>query len=252
LPEDTGQIIKPPLDCGDSGNGDVFVAKLNQPDKAVVQVQQCTEKWIYEHRLCGTEIGVVGTDEVGRGCLAGPVFAAAVVLGGVASNWVGIQDSKTLSKTNRERICGVIQQHALAVGIAMATVNEIEELNILHASRLAMGRAVEAISNYVSVVLVDGLYAPAFTELRTWPCIPVIHGDAVCLSIAAASIVAKVKRDAYMVEQAERFPGFGFEQNAGYGTKIHLDALGRLGVTPIHRRSFAPVRAVLQSNLGVL
>ncbi|MFC7334589.1 ribonuclease HII [Rhodocista pekingensis] len=191
---------------------------------------------------------VCGVDEAGRGPLAGPVVAAAVVLpGGPLPDWcAGIDDSKRLSAARREALCGLIRTQA-RVGVGIADVAEIDTLNILRATFLAMRRAVEGLGTPLpAVALVDGNQRPPL------PCAMVeaiVDGDALCLSIAAASIVAKVTRDRIMAELAERHPGYGWERNAGYGTAAHREALRRLGATPEHRRSFAPVAAQLRLAL---
>ncbi|AGH48376.1 ribonuclease H [Sphingomonas sp. MM-1] len=178
---------------------------------------------------------VVGVDEAGRGPLAGPVVAAAVVLdhGRVPR---GIDDSKKLSEKVRARICEELRAVAL-VGVGIATVEEIDEINILWASMLAMERAVAALGVAPGMVLVDGNRCPRWAH----PSRPVIGGDALCLSIAAASIIAKQERDRMMIEYDRLHPGYGWASNKGYGSRAHMDALVRLGPTPLHRRSFAPV-----------
>jgi len=183
---------------------------------------------------------VVGVDEVGRGPLAGPVTAAAVRLDPAAIP-AGLADSKTLTAARREALCAAL--HAAAeVSVAHASVEEIDRLNILQASHLAMCRAIAGLRTPPDLALIDGNRLPR--DLR---CAgeAVIKGDARCLSIAAASIVAKVVRDALMVELAQQCPGYGWEKNAGYPTKAHLDALRDIGVSPHHRRSFKPVHNIL-------
>ncbi|ARS29037.1 ribonuclease HII [Sphingomonas sp. KC8] len=178
---------------------------------------------------------VIGVDEAGRGPLAGPVVAAAVILdrGRVPD---GINDSKKLSEKARARICADIRAVA-QVGVGIATVAEIDEINILWATMLAMERAVAALAVAPGMVLVDGNRCPRWDH----PAQAVIGGDAKCLSIAAASIIAKETRDAMMVEYDRQYPGYGWASNKGYGSRQHMDGLARLGPTPIHRRSFAPV-----------
>lgn len=178
---------------------------------------------------------VIGVDEAGRGPLAGPVVAAAVILDR-ARVPDGIDDSKKLSAKARERICTEIRAVAV-VGVGIATVEEIDEINILWASMLAMERAVAALGTPPGMVLVDGNRCPRWTH----PSQAVIGGDALCLSIAAASIIAKQARDAMMADYDRLHPGYGWASNKGYGSREHLDALVRLGPTPLHRRSFAPV-----------
>ena len=182
---------------------------------------------------------VAGVDEAGRGPLAGPVVAAAVVLdrGRVPD---GIDDSKKLDDRRRARLCAEIRSVA-AVGVGIATVEEIDEINILWATMLAMTRAVEALGIAPGHVLVDGDRVPKWQ----WPARAVVGGDALCLSIAAASIVAKHERDCMMREYDRLHPGYGWAANKGYGTADHRAALVRLGPSPIHRRSFSPVKQLI-------
>lgn len=189
---------------------------------------------------------IAGIDEAGRGPWAGPVVAAAVILDrhrlspGLAA---AIDDSKKLDARRREAILGEIKSCA-RIGIGRAEVGEIDRLNILGATFLAMARAVNGLGILPDVALVDGNRPPDL------PCTVrcVIGGDRLSLSIAAASIAAKVSRDAIMAELARRHPGYGFERNAGYGTAEHRSALLRLGATPEHRRSFRPIINILTRN----
>lgn len=187
----------------------------------------------------GGEILVCGVDEVGRGPLAGPVVAAAAILPheGLRA-WLAeaIDDSKATRRALREELAPAIREHCW-VSLGLATVEEIDRLNIFQASMLAMARAVEGLGVTPGLALVDGRHAPKL-GCRA---MPVVGGDARCLSIAAASIVAKVERDRLMAGLAEAHPGYGWERNAGYPTAEHREALRRLGATPHHRRSFAPV-----------
>lgn len=178
---------------------------------------------------------VIGVDEAGRGPLAGPVVAAAVILDH-ARIPAGIDDSKKLNEKTRARLCAEIRAVAV-VGVGIASVEEIDEINILWASMLAMERAVAALGVAPGMVLVDGNRCPRWKH----PSRPVVGGDALCLSIAAASIVAKQARDAMMADYDRLHPGYDWASNKGYGSPRHLDALARLGPTPLHRRSFAPV-----------
>jgi ribonuclease HII len=182
---------------------------------------------------------VVGLDEAGRGPWAGPVVAAAVVLDpqrlpdGLADR---IDDSKALTRAEREEMFDLIMAYA-TVGIARGEVDEIDTINILRASLLAMRRAVRRLPVKPAVALVDGNCSPRLNcKVRT-----VVKGDALCLSIAAASIVAKVTRDRLMLWHARRNKGYGWETNVGYGTRAHREALDKLGLTPLHRRSFRPI-----------
>jgi ribonuclease HII len=183
---------------------------------------------------------VAGVDEVGRGPLAGPVVAAAVVLDpGLAPG--GIADSKILTARMRERLHDAIFAVA-QVGVGIASVEEIDRFNILRAAHLAMDRALAALVPAADACLIDGNLVPVGLAL---PAEPVVKGDALCLSIAAASIVAKVTRDRIMVDLAQQHPQYGWEHNMGYAARAHLDALKCHGATPHHRRSFAPVHNIL-------
>lgn len=184
---------------------------------------------------------ICGVDEAGRGPLAGPVHAAAVVLD-PACPIDGLADSKTLTPAAREQLALAIRRHALACAVASASVAEIDHLNILQASLLAMRRAVLALRTPFDRVLVDGNQVPSVPFSVS----PVVKGDARVPAISAASILAKTARDALMDRLARRFPQYGFDQHKGYPTPEHLAALDRHGPCRIHRRSFAPVRAALE------
>jgi ribonuclease HII len=185
---------------------------------------------------------LAGTDEAGRGPLAGEVVAAAVILD-PAQPIAGLADSKKLSEKKREALFVEIQEKALAYGIARATIEEIDELNILHASMLAMFRAVALLSIEPEHVLVDGNRIPP-----NLPCSAeaVVKGDARHAAISAASILAKVTRDRDIVQVAQIYPEYGFEKHKGYPTALHLEAIRLHGITPIHRRSFGPVKKILE------
>ncbi|EGH00125.1 Ribonuclease HII [gamma proteobacterium IMCC2047] len=183
---------------------------------------------------------VAGVDEVGRGPLAGPVVAAAVILN-PANPIEGLADSKKLTEKRREALFPLIQERALAWCIARASEAEIDRLNILHASLLAMRRAVLGLSQQPDRVLVDGNRCPDLP----YPSEAIIKGDSKIEAISAASILAKVVRDNEMVAFEETYPGYGFAKHKGYPTAQHMQALKTLGVTPIHRRSFAPVKNLL-------
>ena len=184
---------------------------------------------------------IAGVDEVGRGPLAGPVTAAAVILD-PACIPAGIDDSKRVKEADRRRLAAEIKASAISWAIAHASVQEIDEINILQASHLAMKRALQALEPASDFALVDGNRMP---RDMTIPGQTVVKGDAKSLSIAAASILAKVERDQIMQELAHLHPQFGWETNAGYPTPLHLGALTQFGPTPHHRRSFAPVRKML-------
>lgn len=185
------------------------------------------------------ETPIIGVDEVGRGPLAGPVISAAIILNKEMIP-EGINDSKKLSKKKREVINEeLISQHSFAIGIA--SVEEIDKINILQASLLAMKRAVLNLNIKPQTILVDGNKLPDL-EYNMYP---IIKGDSKSISIAAASIIAKVYRDKLMQDLSLQYPGYYWEKNSGYGTKQHLLALDNLGVTPIHRKSFAPIYNML-------
>lgn len=190
---------------------------------------------------------VCGVDEAGRGPLAGPVVAAAVILPCTPfPDWcAGINDSKRLKAAAREALFARIVAE-LPHGIGLATVPEIDDLNILQATFLAMRRAVDALPLRPALALIDGNRCPPGLPCRS---VALVDGDALSLSIGAASILAKVTRDRIMSDLASRHPGYGWERNAGYGTAEHRAAINRLGVTPEHRRSFAPVSEQLLLNL---
>ncbi len=188
---------------------------------------------------------IAGVDEVGRGPLAGPVVAAAVILD--PNNPIdGLADSKKLSKKQREKLYDEIKSKALTWSIARAEVAEIDELNILQASLVAMSRAVAALPIPPEHVLVDGNKLPEMNCSAE----AIIKGDEKIPAISAASIIAKVARDREMDEMELEYPGYGFSKHSGYPTKIHLQALQDLGVTPIHRRSFGPVKRQLEKQNG--
>lgn len=184
-------------------------------------------------------VDIAGVDEVGRGPLAGPVVAGAVVLD-PARRIEGLKDSKELGPDEREKLAALIRKRAVAWALGRAEVAEIDRINILRATLVAMRRAVEALAADVRVAYIDGNMAPVLPDCAA---VTVVGGDATVPAISAASIIAKVARDEEMVAASERFPGYGFECHKGYATPAHLAALRDLGPTPLHRRSFAPVDA---------
>lgn len=189
----------------------------------------------------GTDSGfIVGVDEAGRGPLAGPVIAAAVILR-PGHSIAGIADSKTLTEEVRERLYKRICCEALAVGVGQAEVVEIDQLNILQATLLAMQRAVEQLNHPFERVLIDGNRCPNWAFKSE----AIVGGDGLIPAISAASIVAKVVRDRAMRELDRVYPGYGFARHKGYPTLEHRQALCRLGACPIHRRSYAPIREIL-------
>ena len=200
--------------------------------------------FIYESRLSKTVSGpVCGVDEAGRGPLAGPVVAAAVILqhGRIPK---GLNDSKQLSEEAREELYPRIQKMAIAIGVGQASVEEIDLVNIRQATHLAMARAVRALAVTAAAALVDGNDAPALP----CPCETLVGGDGRSLSIAAASIIAKVTRDRLMAALHEEHPGYNWRQNKGYGTAEHYSGLKAHGVTVHHRRSFAPISELLRGH----
>lgn len=211
----------------------------------------------WEVRLGYPSVAILGIDEVGRGCLAGPVVAGALILPSVIDferdPWLReIADSKLLTPEKREGLAPKIQSWAASYSVAQASVLEIDQINIFHASHLAMERAAEGARAGLTLTtpvhaLVDGKFLP-----KNLPCAStaIIKGDLQSLSIAAASILAKVWRDRLMTELDSKFPGYGFAGHKGYSTPVHAEALARLGACEIHRRSFAPVAARLQACIA--
>ena len=197
--------------------------------------------YLLERRLCEEGyLTVAGVDEVGRGPLAGPVVAAAVILD---KNNIpfGLNDSKKLSKKRREELFVQILETSIH-SIGEASVIEIDNLNIYHASHLAMCRAINGLPDEPQYALIDGNKVPEKLQI---PALAVVKGDSKSLSISAASIVAKVSRDNYMVDLAQHYPEYGWKKNAGYPTKAHIFALKKCGATPHHRVSFRPVHNIL-------
>ncbi|HEY9149855.1 MAG: ribonuclease HII [Gammaproteobacteria bacterium] len=197
----------------------------------------------FDYPLPGHTILIAGVDEVGRGPLAGPVVAAAVILD-PERPIAGLADSKQLSEKRREALSELIMEQALAWHIARAEVEEIDRINILQASLLAMQRAVLALKPMAELALIDGNRCP---ELPC-PAQAVVKGDSLVAAISAASIIAKVARDREMVALDRDYPGYGLARHKGYPSRQHIEALQTLGVTSIHRRSYAPVRRLLEMN----
>jgi ribonuclease HII len=198
-----------------------------------------TEEFERAARLCGYR-RIAGIDEVGRGPLAGPVVAAAVVLP-ARCRILGIDDSKQLSEGERDRLYAEILAHAVGMGIGSADVGEIDRLNILEATRLAMRRAIDQLVPSPDYLLIDAVPLPGMRI----PERPIIKGDTLSLSIAAASIIAKVTRDRLMAEYHDMFPEYDFLSHKGYGTRGHLQRLARHGPCSIHRRTFMPVHEAI-------
>ena len=187
----------------------------------------------YENRLRAEGCTLIcGVDEVGRGPLAGPVTCAAVIMD-LSDLVQGVNDSKKLSALRREKLAPLIREKAIAYSVVSYDNLKVDEMNILEATKACMRDAVMSLGAVPDAVLVDALRIDV-----PYRVVPVVHGDALSYSIAAASILAKTERDAFMREMGEKYPGYGFERNAGYGTAEHIAALRTLGATPIHRRTF--------------
>ncbi len=186
---------------------------------------------------------IAGVDEAGRGPLAGAVFAAAVILD-PQHTISGLADSKTISEKKRNALFNQIQQSALACAIASASAQEIDEINILQASLLAMKRAVEKLAITPNQILVDGLYLPKVNIAGQ----AVVKGDSLHACISAASILAKVARDEELYQLDKLYPQYGFAAHKGYPTKLHLEKIQQYGVLPIHRKTFAPIKQMLQQG----
>lgn len=195
---------------------------------------------------------VAGIDEAGRGAWAGPVAAAAVILPAestVANRLQGVRDSKQLSAGQRSSLAEVIKRSALAWAVGFASAAEIDQFGILHATRLAMARAIDILVQSPHHLLIDALFLPEIAVPQT----ALLKGDQRSLSIAAASILAKTARDALLIQMDETYPGYGFGLHKGYGTLLHRQALAKLGCSPEHRMSFAPLRADFPTeNTGLM
>lgn len=189
----------------------------------------------YEENAISNGFNVIcGVDEAGRGPLAGPVYAAAVILP-VGLEIDGLNDSKKLSEKKREMLFDIIREKAVDYSIGIANEKEIDEINILNATFLAMKRAVEGLKTKPDYALIDGNAYPKIGDVTEET---VIKGDAKSMSVAAASILAKVSRDRYMLEMAEKYPEYCFEKHKGYGTKLHYEKITEFGISPIHRKTF--------------
>lgn len=202
----------------------------------------------YQDQFYSDEVRfIVGTDEAGRGPLAGPVVAAAVIFPKEYRN-NDINDSKQLSEKKRKALFGEIKKNALAVGVGIVSADEIDKINIYEAARKAMKLAIKDMKHEYDLVLTDAMKMPGFDK----PVIDIIKGDAKALPIAAASIIAKVTRDEMMDELDKRFPNYKFAKNKGYGTKDHLDALKKFGaIEHIHRKTFKPVSKIIHGDMNL-
>lgn len=235
---------------------DAYVLQLRKDERAGVQklIQQFENRLAKEQAMINkaktmrqfeNELlakgyqAICGIDEVGRGPLAGPVVAAAVILPN-DELILGLNDSKQLSKKKRESLYQIIQEKAVAIGIGVVDETTIDAINIYQAARLAMTKAVEQLVVQPDYLLIDAMELDLDIQQ-----ISLIKGDARSQSIAAASIIAKVYRDHLMFELDKQYPGYGFGKNAGYGTKEHLEGLEKYGVTPIHRKTFAPIKDMI-------
>jgi len=222
------------------------ISDIPHAAQGIVAVGGCVLDGASAHteQPCGTTeriCGMVGVDEAGRGPLAGPVYAAAVMLN-PRDEILGLADSKTLTAAKRERLAAQIRSRALAWCIALADVHEIDTLNILHATLLAMRRACLGLPAHIALARIDGNRVP---HDLPFPCEAVVKGDATVPAIAAASILAKTARDAYCQQLHADYPQYAFDQHKGYGTALHLARLHAHGPCPAHRVSFAPVRRCL-------
>lgn len=201
----------------------------------------------FERRLWNEGLTrVVGVDEVGVAPTCGAVVAAAVIMAPGCHRIEGVRDSKTLSMAQRERLAPIIRRRAVAIGVGSASVREIDQLNIYHATHLAMRRAIARVAGHEHV-LVDGNRIAGF-EAAVGPYTNIVDGDAKVYSIACASVVAKVVRDRMMTKLAARYPGYGWEHNQGYATRDHRDAIRAMGLTPFHRRSFLALQRTLAGD----
>lgn len=208
--------------------------------KAAADAIAFQERLSFEKDAWGRGLTVAGVDEVGRGPLAGPVVACAVIIDD-SFDLISVHDSKQLSQTKREALDVAIKEQVVAYAFSVIDADIIDDVNIYEASRIAMKEAIEKLPEQPDELLLD-----AMTVDLPQPQEKLIKGDDRSISIGAASILAKNYRDELMVKYADQYPGYGFEQHAGYGTKQHLDALATLGVTPIHRKTFSPVMKYLQ------
>ncbi|WP_268913097.1 ribonuclease HII [Lentilactobacillus sp. SPB1-3] len=222
----------------DERKGVIQLIKRTQSriEKSEQQLVAFEKRFKFERQLWqqGIEF-VAGVDEVGRGPLAGPVVAAAVILPS-DFDLVEVNDSKQLSQKKREMLAPLIKQEAVAFGFGVVDSQTIDRINIYESARQAMKLAVQDLSPQPDQLIVDAMNVPVNT-----PQLDMVKADAQSISVSAASIIAKVYRDELMLDYAKQYPEYDFEHNAGYGTKVHLDALRKYGATPIHRRSFSPV-----------
>jgi ribonuclease HII len=215
----------------------------SQENKEYLEYIKFIEMSAYENSLINHKVRyIAGIDEVGRGPLAGPVVAACVIL---PEDFYlpGINDSKKLSKKKREKFYSIILEHAVSYGIGVATVEEIDELNIYQATKLAMERAIKHLTIKPDHLLIDAMKLDVEIAQTS-----IIKGDAKSISIAAASIVAKVTRDLYMAQLGNKYPMYQFDTNSGYGTKVHLEAIETYGIIPEHRKTYEPIKTKIMTS----
>lgn len=217
-----------------AGVQQIYQQLLEQRKLWETEEQRITELFLWEKKFGSPSVPVAGVDEAGRGPLAGPVTAAAVIMDPVVLI-PGLNDSKQISPARRKKLAEIIKQKSIAWGVGWASVEEIDNLNIRQASFLAMKRAIAALPIEPDIVLVDGGDPIPNLEIRQ---LPIVGGDRISASIAAASIIAKVTRDAYMDKLHEMYPYYGFNKHKGYPTKEHFQALKQYGTSPVHRATF--------------
>lgn len=219
---------------GRAGVQQIYQKLLEQRRRWETEKERIAELFLWEKRLGSPSVTVAGVDEAGRGPLAGPVTAAAVIMN-PSLPIPGLNDSKQLSPAKRSQLADIIKEKSIAWGVGWASVEEIDNLNIRQASFIAMKRAIAALPVKPGIVLVDGNDAIPNLELRQQP---IVGGDRISASIAAASIIAKVTRDAYMDQLHEMYPYYGFNKHKGYPTREHFQALEQYGASPVHRATF--------------
>jgi len=224
-----------------------IASRRKQLEKEAALVTHYKEMMQYEEDILSEnpEAVICGIDEVGRGPLAGPVVACAVVLN-AGHAYYGLDDSKKVSAVNRQKLAEALIKGTTAYAYGVATPEEIDDLNIYQATQVAMMRAIENLSVTPTHLLIDAMELPLDTAQTS-----IIKGDAKSVSSAAASILAKENRDAFMRKLAEQYPGYDFEHNVGYGTKAHLEGIKHYGIIPEHRKSFEPIKSIVQEKLDI-
>lgn len=217
----------------------LIIARKNQIEKENNAIKKYNDALHYENKYAGKII--CGIDEVGRGPLAGPVVACAAILN-ANHHFIGLTDSKQMSKQKRASMELLLVEHLKDYAFGSASVEEIDELNIFVATQLAMKRAVANLAVTPDVLLIDAMQLNTGIIEES-----IIKGDTLSISISAASVLAKEHRDKLMAAYSVKYPHYGFEQNAGYGTKAHLDGISKFGITPIHRKSFEPIKSIVRN-----